>query len=60
MAASSVRFLNGVSPGTNPAKFIATMFEKSAAGSVSVIVISPVLSFVSIPEMSPSGSPSWR
>ena len=57
---SSVRFLNGVSPGTRPANHIARMFENDASGSVSVIVISPVLSSVSIPEMSPSGSPFSR
>ena len=53
---SLVRFSNGVSPGTSPAKFIARTFENAASGEVSLIVISPVLSSVSIPEMSASGS----
>ena len=57
---SSVRFLNGVSLGTMPANHIARMFENDASASVSVIVISPVWSSVSIPEMSPSGSPFSR
>ena len=43
-----------------PANHIASTFENEESASVSVIVISPVLSSVSIPEMSASGSPSSR
>jgi hypothetical protein len=55
---SWVMFLNGVSPGTRPAKFMASTFEKVPSGSASLIVISPVPSSVSIPAMSPSGLPA--
>ena len=50
-------FLNGVSPGTRPANHMASTFENEPSGSVSLIVISPVLSSVSMPEMSPSALP---
>ena len=55
---SLVRFSNGVSPGTIPAKFIASTFEKVPSGSVSLIVISPVRSSVSMPGMSASALPA--
>ena len=53
-------FSNGVSPGTSAAKFIARTKPKALSGSASSIVISPVLSLVSIPEMSASALPSER
>ena len=55
---SAERFSNGVSPGTSPAKFIASTFRIVPSGPVSLIVTSPVSSLVSIPEMSPSGLPA--
>ncbi len=58
-----VRFLNGVLPGTIPVNHIASTFWNEPSGSVSLIVILPVLSSVVTPGMSAFGSPfltySW-
>jgi hypothetical protein len=53
-------FSNGVSLGTMPAKFIARTLLKAASGAVRWIVILPLLSSVSMPEISASGSPPER
>ena len=55
---SADRFLNGVSPGTTPAKVIARMLRIVPSAVVSSSVTLPVSSLVSIPEMSPSGLPA--
>ena len=55
-----VMFLNGVSPGTSPANHMASTCVNEPSGAPSVIVMSPVLSSVSIPEMSPSALPASR
>ena len=52
-----VRFLNGVSPGTSPAKPIASTFENEPSGAFSLILMSPVLSSATMPEMSAFGLP---
>jgi hypothetical protein len=49
---SVVMFSNGVPLGTTPAKSIARTCENEPTGSVSLIVISPVSSLVSMPLMS--------
>ena len=56
----SVMFLNGVLLGTSPANHIASTCVNEPSGAVSLIVMSPVLSSVVMPEMSPSGLPASR
>ena len=56
----AVMLRNGVSPGTSPTNHWASTFWNEESASVSVIVISPVWSLVSIPEMSASGSFAFR
>ena len=55
---SSVISLQGVSPGTGAANHMPSTWENEPSGSVRLIVMSPVLSSVTMPLMSPSHLPA--
>ena len=52
-----VRFSNGVSPGTRPAKSMPSTYWNEPSASFRLIVISPVASSASMPVMSPLALP---